>query len=546
MTTSLPPLGEVATPKEALRLFEQQGPRRCEREDLLKLVLDATQDGLLDWDVRGGHAAYSPRWFHLFGFDGDELRDATTPDLWLSLVHPDERENAKRQLDDHLEIGWPFAITVRMAHRAGGYRYTLCRGTSLRNSVDLAERTIIIFSSVDEHVRGEERQRALLAALPDTVLRFNEAGTITALKLGQESPGSPLGELREGTNVRTLGLLSGELIDRLFSTEPPPSRTTIAPGRHDSSHRISKAGRYYDVRAIRCAGDEIICILRDITAERELETHLLQSQKLGAIGQLSAGVAHEINTPMQFIGDNLYFSKDAVADLLRLVEKLKDLARGAGGDATRERIAELEAEADYEYLSAELPRGIERSMMGVERVTRIVRALKSFAHPDAGGFQSTNLRELVESTVTVATNEWKYLANMHVDVPEDVPPLDCVPGELSQVLLNLVVNAAHAIQDVVGNSGEKGEIRVTASHECGVIEIRVSDTGSGIPEQVRPRVFEQFFTTKDVGRGTGMGLSLAYSCVVQRHGGQLTFETEVGRGTTFLLRLPVHQASLGR
>jgi signal transduction histidine kinase len=202
-------------------------------------------------------------------------------------------------------------------------------------------------------------------------------------------------------------------------------------------------------------------------------------------------------------------------------------------------LAQAELDLDFDYSRGALPTAIERSLAGVERVTKIVRAMKSFAHPDGGRMMPTDLRALIESTVMVATNEWKYVADVELDLDGGLPPVPCIGGELNQVVLNLIVNAAHAIADVVGTSGEKGKISISALSEETHAVIRVRDSGTGIPPHVRAKVFEPFFTTKEVGRGTGQGLAMAYNCVVNRHRGSIDFETELGKGTTFVIRLPL-------
>jgi two-component system, NtrC family, sensor kinase len=294
---------------------------------------------------------------------------------------------------------------------------------------------------------------------------------------------------------------------------------------------------------VRSSEDELVCIVRDVTEQRALEGQLLQSQKLGAIGQLAAGVAHEINTPMQFIGDNLHFARTAIGDLLTLVDMLRTTVEQARQQSpTEERLAELaqaEIDLDFEYTRDALPTTIERALSGVERVTTIVRAMKAFAHPDGDKLTPTDLKGLIESTVMVATNEWKYVADVDLQLDAALPPIPCIGGELNQVILNLIVNASHAIADVVGSSGEKGKIAISASCEETHAVIRVSDSGTGIPEHARAKVFEPFFTTKEVGKGTGQGLALAYNSIVKRHRGTLDFETELGIGTTFVIRLPL-------
>ncbi len=199
-------------------------------------------------------------------------------------------------------------------------------------------------------------------------------------------------------------------------------------------------------------------------------------------------------------------------------------------------------EAEIEYLDEEIPRAIEQSLNGIDRVRKIIQSMKEFSHPGVEGMGQVDLNRAIESTITVATNEWKYVAEMETDFGPELPPVPCLPGELNQVVLNLIVNAAHAIADVVGE-GEKGKGTITIStrRDGEFVEIRIADTGTGIPEQTRAKIFDPFFTTKEAGKGTGQGLSMAQAVVVKKHGGTLDFETEIGKGTTFIIRMPLQR-----
>lgn len=514
------------------------------KAELLDLLLSATQDGIVDWNVQTGETVYNARWKHLLGFDDAEHAEyCDQADAWRDLMHHEDRPHTLRLIDDHLQQGWPLYTTVRMRHRYGGYRHVLVRGAAHRDHDDKPLRMVLIFSDIDERIRGEERQRALVSALPDTLFRLRGDGTILSLKRGMERPNSPFAGLREGASVSD-GISDPRLRSRLAAVLTQPAQLASDVQRLDlSSSAHGGAPAHYEVRVVRSGEDELVCIVRDITEQRALEDQLLQSQKLGAIGQLAAGVAHEINTPMQFIGDNLHFAKSAIADMLSLLDLLRKTVERATqapvNELTLSQLAQAELDLDFEYSRESLPNAIERSLTGVERVTKIVRAMKSFAHPDGHQLTPTDLRGLIESTVMVATNEWKYVAEVELDLDPSLPPVPCIGGELNQVILNLLINAAHAIADVVGDSGDKGKIRVSTRGEATHAVIRIQDSGTGIPEAARPRVFEPFFTTKDVGKGTGQGLAMAYNCIVERHKGSIDFETELGVGTTFAIRLPL-------
>jgi len=296
----------------------------------------------------------------------------------------------------------------------------------------------------------------------------------------------------------------------------------------------------------------LVGISRDVTTakraeeERQLmEVQLRQSQKLESIGQLAAGIAHEINTPTQYVGDNTRFIRDSFGAILKVLQSHEALLTAVKNNSvTSELVARTEetlARSDLNYLREQIPQALGETLEGVERVAKIVRAMKEFSHP--GGKEKTpaDLNKAIESTITVARNEWKYVADLKLDPDPALPLVPCFLGEFNQAILNLVVNAAHAIGDAVKNNpGTKGLITVTTRRDSGHVEVRVADTGTGIPETVRSKIFEPFFTTKGVGRGTGQGLAMIYACIVKRHGGTVTFETETGKGTTFILRLPLN------
>lgn len=517
-----------------------------EKAELLDLVLRATQDGIADWDLTSGVTRYNARWKHLLGFDDEtcaELEESPHL-LWRELLHAEDRPRLEQELKDHLDQDWPFIVTARMRHRHGPYRHILCRGTTLRDSNDRPVRMLITFADIDYQVRAEERQRALIQALPDTIFRLDSAGIVVGLKGGSEREGSPFSLLREGRRVSEC--LPESDLRTCLEQAVAGSDGAIEPGQVQSwifSTGTAARPIFHELRLVRCDANEAVCMARDVTEQRALEERLRQSQKLESLGQLAAGVAHEINTPMQFIGDNLHFAKSAILDLLSCLDELKQKLAGAEDVPWRERalveLAELEAAADLDYARARLPEAIERSLSGVERVTKIVRAMKAFSHPGGRALAAARLNELIESTATVASNEWKYIADLTLDLDCTLPPVVCVGSEINQVLLNLIVNASHAIADVVGATGEKGQIVIRSRYDATHAEVRVEDSGTGIAADTQAKVFDPFFTTKEVGKGTGQGLSMAYQCIVGRHRGTLHFETKLGVGTTFIVRLPL-------
>jgi signal transduction histidine kinase len=247
------------------------------------------------------------------------------------------------------------------------------------------------------------------------------------------------------------------------------------------------------------------------------------------------------------VGDNVRFLSESFRDVLQVVEQQRAVLGAAkGGACSAERIAACEAAAtaaDLDYLAKEIPKSMEQSVEGIERVAKIVRAMKDFAHPGKNEKTAVDLNKAIESTVTVARNEWKYIADLELKLDPALPPVPCLAGEFNQVILNMIINAAHAIADVVQGTGQKGTITITTAQAGDCAEVRVADTGTGIPEAIRHKIFDPFFTTKEVGKGTGQGLAIARSVVVDKHGGTIRVESDVGIGTTFIIRLPLAMGS---
>jgi two-component system NtrC family sensor kinase len=408
---------------------------------------------------------------------------------------------------------------------------------------DVSERKL-----AEEKLRlAEEKHRSLVLNIPDVVWTRDSNGRVTFI--------SPKIEKVSGYTVDEIRQQGARLF--LDSIHPDDLRKVS-----EALKSLFEKGREYNVecRFRRKSGEWIWLrdravatyerdgvrfadgVLSDITEYKRLGIDLHQAQKLEAVGRLASGIAHEINTPIQFVGDNTRFLQDSFSGLEILIKKYRDLKDwAAAGGVTPARIEEVtraEKESDSDYLLEEIPKALSQTLDGVNRVATIVRAMKDFAHPDGTEKAAADLNKALLSTLTVARNELKYVADVETEFG-DLPPVVCNIGDLNQVFLNLLVNAAHAIADKVKGTGTKGQIRVRTTRENGAALITISDTGCGIPEANRARVFDPFFTTKEVGRGTGQGLAIARSVVVERHKGRLTFESEVGKGTTFYIRLPL-------
>jgi PAS domain S-box-containing protein len=269
------------------------------------------------------------------------------------------------------------------------------------------------------------------------------------------------------------------------------------------------------------------------------ELHL--AQKLESVGRLASGIAHEINTPIQYIGDCIHFLRSAYGDLDQILEGWQTALAGIRGTPQigdlRLRVDEIVVKYELAFLRAEIPKAFERMSDGVARVTNIVSAMKEFAHPDANEQSAADINHAIRSTLIVATNVYKFVASVHTDFAE-LPDVVCNIGQLNQVFLNLVVNASHAIEDAARPTGT-GEIKIVTSQSDDRVVIRISDNGCGIPTENLSKLFDPFFTTKEVGRGTGQGLAIAHSIVVDKHGGELSVKSVPGEGTEFTLWLPI-------
>jgi PAS domain S-box-containing protein len=282
-------------------------------------------------------------------------------------------------------------------------------------------------------------------------------------------------------------------------------------------------------------------LLSEMKERERMAIELRLAQKLESVGRLAAGIAHEINTPIQYIGDSLHFLQSATSDLQRLLTHyqaaIPRLADRTSNVPPILELGDLEAATDLPFLTVEIPKAFERTLLGVEHVASIVRAMKEFAHPDATEHSAADINHAVETTLVVARNEYKYSAEVQTNLAL-LPEVICNVGELNQVFLNLIVNAAQAIRES-GQDAATGRITIT-SERCGdQVIVSIADNGCGIAQENVEKVFDPFFTTKPVGLGTGQGLAIARSIVVEKHGGAIDVQSALGTGTRFTVRLPI-------
>lgn len=298
------------------------------------------------------------------------------------------------------------------------------------------------------------------------------------------------------------------------------------------------------VSPVRSSGGGIthyVSLWRDVSQERTLQRQLLQAQKLEAIGQLAAGVAHEINTPLQYIQNNLAFLKTAFSDITPLLDELQAGIRTPElftDSKWQQNLSTMIENCDLEFLSEEIVQGVTDALNGVEHVTRIVMAMKEFSHPGGEKKTQTDLNRLVDNAVIVTQNEWKRVADLKTSFDPRLPAVLCDSSAIRQVLLNLIINAADAIKEKFAEEKD-GEISITTrAHETD-IELIISDNGSGIKKEIRDRIFEPFFTTKAVGKGSGQGLAIVYDIIVNKHNGSIRVDSEEEIGTSMIISLPI-------
>ena len=282
----------------------------------------------------------------------------------------------------------------------------------------------------------------------------------------------------------------------------------------------------------------------DITDRKKMESQLQQSHKMEAIGQLAAGIAHEINTPVQFVGDNTRFFQESFGDLIQIIKQQQEALEAAKSNSLTneliEKTEQLIEEMDLEYLEEEIPVAVQHTLKGVERIAKIVQAMKIFAHPGMVAKEPVDINKEIGKTLTITRNEWKYVAELKTDFDQSLPVVPCFRAEVNQVILNMIVNAAHAIAEKnKDNQSQKGTIHIRTMQEDSQAKICIGDTGAGIPEEIQHKIFDLFFTTKEAGKGTGQGLAISHSVIVEKHKGTLTLETQEGKGTTFIIGLPM-------
>lgn len=518
-------------------------------------VLRTAADGIIVADDQGRIETFNAAAERIFGYSAREAIGKPLGDL-LPFVR-DEAQDGR--LLPRLEPGGSQEQALRrevLAVRKDGSTCPLEVAIST-TCVDESRVFTVLARDISERKRAEEELRRLhlqndliLNSAGEGIFGIDPKGRFIfvnpagAKMLGyepQELIGRPCREVLGPTGA-TASADPAALIEHTLADGLPRSlETAVLPRRDDSTFPAR-----YNCMPIRDRErtSGAVVTFADITGQKRLEQQLAQAQKLESIGQLAAGIAHEINTPTQYIGDNIRFLRDALTDLDLLLQRCLRIGGALDDPQALEElaagIAAAAESADLPYLLEEIPKALCQALEGVERVTKIVRSMKEFSHPGSEEKQAVDLNRALESTLTVSRNEWKYVGDVVTRFDPDLPPVTCLPADLNQVFLNLIINAAHAIEAKAGGrEGPKGTITVSTRRDGPWAEIEVRDTGTGIPRAIWGKIFDPFFTTKKVGRGTGQGLAIARAIVVERHGGTITFESEEGVGTAFVVRIPI-------
>jgi two-component system, NtrC family, sensor kinase len=555
---------------QAEQEMRQQQQQSAER---LRLVMDNIQDGVWDLDLLTGDLHANPRWLGMLGYGEGEL--AVRLETWMDLRHPEDVGDFDAAAQAHLDGHSPlFESEQRLRHRDGRWMWVLTRAKVVtRDAQGKALRMIGTNVDITQRKLGEQRLQTLVDVLPDLVFRMGADGTyLDHYDKNDVELALPRQQVL-GSNIRQL---------------PIPPETIQAMQAHldralqsgqvdviEYMMQLTQGPQYYELRSMRTTSDELISIVRNITErklaefrilqqEEELRRHrdsleelvrirsekllratldleeqqaqLVQSEKMASLGQMAAGVAHEINNPVSYVMSNLgtldQYVSAALLPLLRIQRTLlglEDAEAGASAPELLERMQEIWQREDVDYLLTDMPQLIEESLGGTRRIKEIVQSLRSFAREDTGEPQLVDVNEELASTLKIVWNELKYKCEVKRDFGP-LPLVSCHPTQISQVFTNLLVNAAQAIET-------RGEIRIRTRQEGSEVVVEIADTGKGMSQETLTRLFTPFFTTKPRGQGTGLGLSVSYG-IIARHQGRIDVQSEPGKGSTFTIRLP--------
>nr|WP_321259289.1 PAS domain S-box protein [uncultured Pseudodesulfovibrio sp.] len=519
---------------------------RREVEERFRGIAKASPVGIVITNMEG-HLLYANEQMHrLTGASSVELSGRG----WIQRIHPDERISILGSWFSSSRVS-KRRRELRMLSNKREVFWVLGQIVELKNSNNDIVGNVLTFTDITQIKEAELAKSRLSAAIEqagEMVIITDLRANITYVNPAFEEMTGYKREEVVGENPRILN--SGEQ-DAAFYEDLWETVTSgnVWSGR---SLNLKKNGqRYTQEFSIGPIRDDLgsiigyVGVARDISDQLIIEAQLRQSQKLESIGELAAGIAHEINTPTQYVSSNIQFLKDSFVtyekmldQCRKLIEEVLTMEEGVSCASLHELAENLLDEKELEYLKEDIPQALTESESGLKRVAEIVRSVKQLAHPGEMNKSYHRLNEIAKDAVTVSANEWKYVAEVKAEYDEDLPAVYCLKGEVGQVVLNLIINGAHAIEKKKETSDEQGVIFIKTYQSGDMAVLEVSDTGTGIPQDVIDKIFDPFFTTKDVGKGTGQGLAIAHNVVVNMHGGNIDVLTEPGEGTTFVVRLP--------
>lgn len=505
---------------------------------LLASIVNSSHDAIFSESLNGTITTWNPAAEEIFGYSTEEVVGRPA-DI---LLGPDQ-ERERNWICERTRGGLPVQNldTIRL-HKNGHALSVSLTAFPIRDDaanmigISTTIHDLSAHKALEQKLSTVEAQmRVVLETTGEHVLVLDPEWRLTYIN--RPRPEETVGEIAG----RSLWDYQPELIGTVFEQEYRKAMEERSTRRFEGYLAPSK--QWFACTAYP-ADTGLLILAQDVTEKHAVDDQWRNAQKMEAIGQLAAGIAHEINTPIQYVGDNTQFLKECweqAEDILELAQQLrKGISEAASNDPVCAQFDASVKAADLSYLREEVPKAIDQTLDGVERVAKIVRAMKEFSHPGSEEKQAVDLNKAIEATVTIARNEWKYVADVDLKLDHDLPLVKCLAGEINQVLLNLLVNAAHAIAEAQQRKGkDRGTITISTLHDGSWVEIRIQDSGTGIPEHIRDKVFDPFFTTKEVGKGTGQGLTLAQTVIVKKHSGQIWFESEPGNGTTFFVRLPL-------
>lgn len=533
----------------------------ADSEQRWRLAVDAVGDGVWDWYPQTGALYFSQQMGAIVGIPSEQL-PRTVPE-WLETIHPDDRDDVARDFQAFLDGAPRFHHEYRASCAEGTYKWVHDRAVVVSRTADnLPHRVIGLRSDISERRQLQEeltrqnaamqRLQAALAAREIGVARhrLSEAQKVARLGIIERHPASGRWMACEHSQA-LLGLAVADsyslddILAKVRDDLRPGARDLLAGGDLSAINLelgIDQDGETRYLRAVGCApatvDEHAFVTLQDISARRaserehaRLRDRMEEASRLESLGTLAGGIAHEINTPAQYVGDNLAFLENCVPKLLAVAEVAE---RHCVGSA--EMRAAL-ASTNLDFLSTEVPDAIAQGLEGVRRIAKIVQAVKEFCYPSSREPQPCDLTHMIESAVTVTRNAWKYSAEMSLDLDPALPAVHAIEGEINQVLINLIINAGQAIAEKKVTT--LGRITIRTRHDGERVTIAVADDGIGIPAERHKRIFELFYTTKPPGQGTGQGLAIS-SAIVRRHGGAIAVDSRPGEGACFTVTLPLH------